>query len=307
MTSREAWRRYRRLLCVHDSLGLRLDPSRMRFEEDFLDGAEERIAEALAAMELLEGGAIANPDEDRAVGHYWLRAPELAPDATTGEAIRDSVKAVCDFADRVHAGEIAPRPGERFTDVLVVGIGGSALGPQLVADALGDPATDRMRPWFFDNTDPDGFDRILQWLGDRLASTVVLVISKSGGTAETRNGMLAVEAALKARGLELARHAVAITGAGSRLDRVAEEGGWLARFPMWDWVGGRTSVTSAVGLLPAALQGIDVRSLLAGARDCDAVTRGRDARRNPAALLALTWLHATAGRGEKDMVVLPYK
>jgi glucose-6-phosphate isomerase len=88
---------------------------------------------------------------------------------------------------------------------------------------------------------------------------------------------------------------------------VAVTENWLARFPMWDWVGGRTSELSAVGLLPAALQGFDIDALLAGAADCDARTRQRVTRENPAALLALMWHHATGGSGEKDMVVLPYK
>src|ERR1043165_67615 len=110
--------------------------------------------------------------------------------------------------------------------------------------------------------------------------------------------MLAVAAAYKAAGLDFARHAVAVTGAGSALDKDAQ--GWLARFPMWDWVGGRTSEFSAVGLLPAALQGIDIDAMLAGARACDEVTRLPDTRKNPAALLALMWLHATDGRGAKD-------
>jgi glucose-6-phosphate isomerase len=78
--------------------------------------------------------------------------------------------------------------------------------------------------------------------------------------------------------------------------------------PMWDWVGGRTSETSAVGLLPAALQGIDVDALLEGAARCDEATRVHDALRNPAALLALCWLLETGGQGgRKAMVVLPYK
>ena len=76
---------------------------------------------------------------------------------------------------------------------------------------------------------------------------------------------------------------------------------------MWDWVGGRTSETSAVGLLPAALQGIDIDALLEGARLCDELTRKKDSRTNPAALLALAWYHATGGCGKKDMVILPYK
>jgi glucose-6-phosphate isomerase len=76
---------------------------------------------------------------------------------------------------------------------------------------------------------------------------------------------------------------------------------------MWDWVGGRTSELSAVGLLPAALQGFDVDSLLAGARACDEVTRQNSVRKNAAALLALAWFHEGDGKGEKNMVVIPYK
>ena len=301
------WQRFRRALCVRDDLGLRLDPSRMAVPADFFDRMAAPMERAYAAMDELERGAIANPDEGRQVGHYWLRAPELAPDAATREAITSTHAAVVDFARRVHDGALRPPGGERFTDLLVIGIGGSALGPQLVADALGDPATDRLTPWFFDNTDPDGMDRVLRRLGERRASTLVVVVSKSGGTAETRNGLLVAQAAWAAAGLDFARHACAITGEGSKLDRTAEAEGWLARFPMWDWVGGRTSVTSAVGLLPAALQGLDIDALLSGARACDAATRERGTGCNPAAQLALLWFYATRGAGERDMVLLPYK
>ncbi len=176
---------------------------------------------------------------------------------------------------------------------------------QFVADALGDPARDRMGVAFIDNTDPEGIDRVLRGLSGRLGETLCVVTSKSGGTPETRNGMLLVAEAYRAAGLQFGNHAVAVTMAGSQMDRTAE--GWQARFPMFDWIGGRTSVLSAVGLLPAALQGLDVDGLLAGAAACDEATRRHDVRRNPAALLALMWHHATGGKGQKDMVVLPYK
>jgi glucose-6-phosphate isomerase len=107
--------------------------------------------------------------------------------------------------------------------------------------------------------------------------------------------------------LDFAAHAVAVTGEGSELDQVAKADHWLARFPMWDWVGGRTSELSAVGLLPARLQGLDTDGLLAGAREMDALTRSREVAQNPAALLALMWHYAGDGRGKKDMVILPYK
>jgi len=119
--------------------------------------------------------------------------------------------------------------------------------------------------------------------------------------------MLLVADAYRAAGLEFPRHAVAITMAGSRMDQTAIAERWLARFPMYDWVGGRTSELSAVGLLPAALQGLDIDALLEGAAACDEATRRRDLKTNPAALMALMWYHATDGKGRKDMVVLPYK
>jgi glucose-6-phosphate isomerase len=81
----------------------------------------------------------------------------------------------------------------------------------------------------------------------------------------------------------------------------------LARFDMLDWVGGRTSITSAVGLLPGALIGADIRAFLAGAAAMDRCTRCQDPARNPAALLATAWYAATGGQGKRDMVVLPYR
>lgn len=119
--------------------------------------------------------------------------------------------------------------------------------------------------------------------------------------------MLEAKSAYEKSGLAFEKHAVAITSVGSELDRLATDAAWIARFPMWDWVGGRTSETSAVGLLPAALQGIDIDALLAGARSCDEQTRSTITASNPAAQLALMWLYIGKGRGEKDMVVLPYK
>jgi glucose-6-phosphate isomerase len=306
MTPRALWESYKALLLDEPVLGFRLDLSRMALDEGALAAREPALAEAFAAMEALERGGLANPDEKRMVGHYWLRAPERAATPEITVAIRETQARVLDFAARVHDGRVKPGRADRFRRVLVIGIGGSALGPQLVADALSSGA-DRMRPHFLDNTDPDGFDRVLGGLGEALAETLALVISKSGGTPETRNGMLEAAAAYAARGLDFARHAVAITQEGSALDRQAREQGFLERFPMWDWVGGRTSVTSAVGLVPAALQGIDVVAFLAGAAAMDELTRRREARRNPAALLALAWHAAGDGRGAKAMVVLPYK
>lgn len=300
------WSRYQEYFLAAPELGFSLDISRMAFRDGFFTEVEPRIQAALAAMERLEQGAIANPDEGRQVGHYWLRAPELAPGEDLRSEITGTLEAVREFVAQVHSGQVHPQRGGKFRNLLLIGIGGSALGPQLFADALGYP-DQPLRPFFFDNTDPDGFDRVLAEIGAGLKETLVLVISKSGGTKETRNGMVEAEAAYRAAGLDFGQHAVAVTGEGSLLDQHAADQSWLRRFPMWDWVGGRTSVFSAVGLLPAALLGYDIDGLLRGAAEMDRLTRQKETRRNPAALLALMWHHAGGGRGEKDMVVLPYK
>jgi len=307
MSTPQLWQRFQRCQCNVPALGLTLDVSRMRFEDGFLERMSQPMQRAFEAMDALERGSIANPDEKRMVGHYWLRAPNLAPSPEIAMEIRKTVADVKSFAAAVHGGAIRPPTTTRFTRVLSIGIGGSALGPMFVADALGSPANDRMTVDFIDNTDPDGIARTLEGLVGRLGETLCVVASKSGGTPETRNGMLLVAEAYRKAGLEFPRHAVAITMPGSQMDKFATEQGWLARFPMYDWVGGRTSVLSAVGLLPAALQGLDIDGLLSGAAACDEATRQHDVRSNPAALMALMWHHATGGKGQKDMVVLPYK
>jgi glucose-6-phosphate isomerase len=301
------WKRYQQYLCQVPSLGLALDVSRMRFDDGFLDRMAAPMQQAFDAMDALERGSIANPDEKRMVGHYWLRAPDRAPSPAITAEIRSTVAEVKRFAAAVHDGTIRTPEGVPFTQVLSIGIGGSALGPMFVADALGNPSSDPMTVNFIDNTDPEGIGRILHGLAGRIRETLCIVISKSGGTPEPRNAMLLVDEAFRNGALDFSKHAVAVTMPGSQLDRTAVAQGWLCRFPMFDWVGGRTSVLSAVGLVPAALQGIDVDGLLSGAAACDEATRRHDLRANPAALMALMWYHATGGKGAKDMVVLPYK
>jgi glucose-6-phosphate isomerase len=306
MSTTPLWQRFQQYFLSYDDIGFSIDISRMNFPADFFTGTCVGADLACKQMKALEAGGIANPDENRMVGHYWLRNPALAPTPEIKEAILSTKKAVTEFAAGVHSGKILAASGALFTDVLVVGIGGSALGPELVADALWSSA-DPLRVHFFDNTDPDGMDKVLDQIGANLGTTLVVVISKSGGTKESRNGMLTAQAAFGKAGIPFAKNFVAVTGDGSDLDKVAVSEGWLCRFPMWDWVGGRTSVMSAVGLVPMALQGLDVESFLDGAAAMDAKTRTDDIGRNAAMLLALMWFHAGDGHGLKDMVILPYK
>jgi glucose-6-phosphate isomerase len=305
-TNEQLWVRFQKYYAEFPSIGLAIDVSRMNFSDDYFASMESRMRKALDAMTDLEKGGIANPDENRMVGHYWLRNPALAPTAAIRSEIEETLKSIIAFAADVHGGSIRGANGP-FRQLLVIGIGGSALGPQFVSHALGHPTTDKLDVYFLDNTDPDGIEKVLSSIGSELGRTLCVVISKSGGTKETRNGMLEAKAAFERAGLSFESHAVAITGVQSELDRVAENGKWIRRFPMWDWVGGRTSELSAVGLLPAALQGLDVEGMLMGAKACDEITRQTKIESNPAAQLALMWYYIGEGKGSKDMVVLPYK
>ncbi len=300
------WQRFKKYYTEFPELGLALDLSRMDFAEDFVTRMTPALKKAFAAMAELERGAIANRDEKRMVGHYWLRNAALAPSPEIRRDIEETVTSIKTFAGQVHAGGLRGRNG-LFQNLLLIGIGGSALGPLFVSNALGQPGKDKLRMYCLDNTDPDGMDKVFAQLGPDLGRTLCIVISKSGGTKETRNGMLEAEAAYQRAGLDFGHHTVAVTSRGSALDNYAIEHHWLKRFPMWDWVGGRTSEMSAVGLLPAALQGIDIDSLLAGARECDELTRQAAVETNPAAQLALMWYHIGNGKGAKNMIVLPYK
>jgi len=288
-----------------ESLNFYLDLHNATLLDSDISLLEPALKNALMEMQDLENGAIANPDENRQVGHYWLRNPSLAPSAEMNQQIKHTVNSIKSFASDVIEGRILNPQNKAFSNILLIGIGGSALGPQFIAEAL-DPQTG-LKIYFLDNTDPDGIDRVLAGLSGILSETLVIVISKSGGTAETRNGMLETQQVFDNQGLNFSKQAIAVTGEGSQLYNLATQNNWLSIFPMWDWIGGRTSVMSAVGLLPAALLGIDIDAFLAGASTMDEITRSKDISQNPAALLAQAWFILGEGTGSKDMVILPYK
>ena len=289
-----------------DDPSMELDLSQAGLTDAAIAAMEPKLRSALAAMARIDGGAVANADEGRMVGHYWRRAPSLAPTVEIQDESASTLARVEAFALDVFEGRILAPGGVPFRKLVLCGIGGSALGPMLLGDVFAGRDPRALSLCVLDNTDPDGIDRELAAIGS-LQDALVLVISKSGGTPETRNGMLEVRRAFAAQGLAFGPHAVAVTMTGSALDALAKKESFLATFPMWDWVGGRTSITSAVGLLPGALIGMDCRAFLAGAAAMDAQSRSEDIRRNPAAMLAMFWHEQGKGRGERAMVVLPYK
>jgi glucose-6-phosphate isomerase len=283
------------------SVGVELDFTRMFLPQECCNRYAFLFDRAREAMQAVERGEHVNQDEGAQVGHYWLRNPDLAP-AEYRHGITDMWQSVEQFARQyVEAGT--------FRRFLWIGIGGSGLGPQMLYEALRQPR--RTPPmWFIDNTDPTGICRTLQEIGD-LTHTLTIIVSKSGTTKETRNGMMVVERAYQEAGLPFEQHAVAITRPGSVLDGLAAgkgavAGAWVERFPLWDWVGGRTSLCSAVGMLAAAVLGFDCGRLREGARKMDDATRTDDLQSNPALQLAAAWYHTVEVQGLRNMVVLPY-
>ncbi|MGB0638013.1 MAG: glucose-6-phosphate isomerase [Myxococcota bacterium] len=241
------------------------------------------LQQALDAMNLLESGVQANIDENRQVGHYWLRNADIAPSQSIKDDIHLSHQAVREL------------DASGFNTVLLVGIGGSALGPELAIDALRPPQGRRFV--LLDTIDPRAIERRLQEIDPK--ETLVLVVSKSGSTTETLVALRIVEAHFATTGVCFPDHAVAITSPGSPLAEMAKD--WRATLHTWEWVGGRTSITSTVGLAPMHLCGIDTEAFLSGAKAMDEWTRQPIAH-NPAAWMAAQW-HC---QKNDALVVLPY-
>src|SRR5438477_8251236 len=135
MASSSLWPRFKEYFLSYDDLGFSIDISRMRFGDGFFGRMQPLVEKAFAAMRELEKGVIANPDEGRMVGHYWLRNPALAPTPAIRGEIESTLAAIKAFAAEVHAGTVRGDTGS-FKNQLVFGIGGSALGPQFVSHAL---------------------------------------------------------------------------------------------------------------------------------------------------------------------------
>ena len=308
MNATQLWQRYQHYLCRVPSLGLTLDVSRMGFEDGFLDAHEPALAAAFAGMEALEKGAIANPDENRMVGHYWLRNPGPGPDP--GDRRRDPQ----DHRRRQGVRRRRPRrpdpAAHRGPVHAACCASGSAAPP---SGRCSWPTPWATRP-------PTGCGSTSSTTPTRTGSPAPSGAWRAGSPRRCASsprraaGRRRPATACSWSPTPTRRPGSTSPGTPSRSPcpargwtRPPTAEGWLARFPMYDWVGGRTSELSAVGLLPAALQGLDIDGLLAGAAACDEATRGRDLKTNPAALMALMWHHATGGKGQKDMVVLPYK
>ena len=202
----------------------------------------------------------------------------------------------------------------RCENLVVLGIGGSALGNIALQTAL-NPYTYNLdsnqrkgpRLFVFDNVDPAQFGSFLDFISPRLGKTVFNVVSKSGQTAETASQFMIVQKLLEAKfgPARLKDHVVATTDLQKgTLRKIATEAG-LPTLVVPDGVGGRFSVLSAVGLFSAAMTGVNIDQLLAGAADMHARVTNPDFFKNPAAVNAAIQYHYY-NRGKKISVMMPY-
>ena len=231
MASSSLWQRFQRYFLEYRDLGFSLDISRMKFPDDLFEKMRPQIEQAFAAMRELEAGAIANPTENRMVGHYWLRNPALAPTPEIRTEIEDTIQRIKTFAERCsrrknHGGK------RKHASSTCCTLGSAARrSGRNSCQPRSTRQHDPMDIFFFDNTDPEGFDRVFDRIGEGLPQTLVIVVSKSGGTKETRNGMLEAEAKFAAKGLQFARHAVAVTGVGSESGQTCRRERMARAFP----------------------------------------------------------------------------
>ena len=302
----EAWSRFNDFLYYDQDLSFWLDISRMDVDLNDLVLYESSFNKAFNSMQELENGSIANKDESRQVGHYWLRTPTLAPSEEISNSINYEIQKIKEFGQQITSGNIKSKANKPFTDVLWIGIGGSALGPFLIVEGLRKIGKG-LNFHFLDNIDSHGISDKFKELGNNVETTLIVIVSKSGGTPEPLICMEQVRDKIDNLSLDWSSQSVAITMKDSKLFKLAESESWLKIFNLPDWVGGRTSITSSVGLLPASFIQADIESFINGASIMDSITRITNIKDNPAALLALSWFKSGKEKGLRDMVVLPYK
>jgi glucose-6-phosphate isomerase len=249
------------------------------------------------AMRRLIDGETVNPTEDRAALHTALRGMQ-----SESEVARAASSQAHETRERM-AALISTLEASDVTDIVSVGIGGSDLGPRLVVDALADAHAARFRVHFISNVDGHAARRTLAALDP--ARTAAIVISKTFGTQETLlNGSIVRDW----MGAHATRDGGRIFAVSAHMPRAAEFGIDPARIlPMWDWVGGRYSLWSAVGFPIALAIGMErFEGLLAGAAELDAHALHAAPRENLAMWHALTAVWNRNAVEAAAQAVLPY-
>jgi glucose-6-phosphate isomerase len=305
----------------------RADPHRaelysIRIDELLLDYSKHRVNEQTLSLlfSLAEACEIPNKisalfsaekinsSEDRPALHPLLRAPAEHVLELNGEniipLIHTQLARMRELVQRLHAGEVQGSTGKSITRVINIGIGGSDLGPRLAVDALQTFRTGDIEVEFVANLDPKDLSAVLA--RSNAETTMVIVVSKSFTTLETRTNAEALKSWLTANGCsDLSRHIIAVTtNKTAALEFGASEDNI---FYFWDWVGGRYSLWSSVGLPIAIAIGMDnFEDLLAGAHTIDTHFQSASLTKNVPVILALLSIWYSNFYKAESHAVIPY-
>lgn len=291
---------------TQQACGITLD-----YSKHYLDATSQQLlletareAGLKAAIKALFEGQLLNNTEERAALHTTLRSPH----STTSEeqAVHNTLAKLERFVEQVHAGEWTGFSDEAITDVVNIGIGGSDLGPRMVTEALSPFHRPGIRLHFVANV--DAADLLGCLSGLRPETTLFIVASKSFSTLETLENSLSARQWLIDAGCPneaISRHFIATT---SRIDKAVEFG--IAEenlFPMWDWVGGRYSLWSAIGLpIALAIGSEHFKALLAGAHAMDEHFRQADLGQNLPVIMGLLAFWYSQFWQVESWAILPY-
>jgi glucose-6-phosphate isomerase len=294
-----------------EAAGLYLDFSRQRIDDDGLRLLES-LADAAglrARIEAMWRGDAINTTEGRAVLHTALRVPGIAANGPGGEAIAREVLAererMLAFAENVREGVVRGSGGARFTTVINIGIGGSDLGPAMAVQALHPLAVNAPRVLFVSNVDGTDLANALE--GADAARTLFIVASKTFSTQETLANARSARHWLAGKLGEAAvpAHFAAVSTNASAMDAFGVNPNY--RFMMWDWVGGRYSLWSSIGVsLAIAIGRAGFGDLLAGAHAMDEHFRSAPWERNLPALMGLLGVWNINCLDLPTLAVLPY-
>ena len=287
--------------------GLTLDASKQLIDDQTLEALRAAAygADLAGAYERLVTGAEVNITEERAALHTLLRGTAQDASPALSNEVNATLSRMRAVTEAIHSGDHVSASGDRFTDVINIGIGGSDLGPRMVCRAL-EEVSPQLNTHFISNVDPHDLDVVTRGLNPQ--TTLLVICSKTFTTEETLTNAQRARSWLIAGGVSeasIGQHVLAVT---TNLTAAAEFGiGEAACFPMWDWVGGRYSVWSAIGLVIAL--GFGWRTFtdfLNGAKALDEHTRTADCEQNIPMMMALLELWNTRYLNTETHLVLPY-
>src|SRR4051812_29461511 len=295
------------------NLSLRLGDVLLDYSKNLVTPETMKLLIALARdrrlgeeIQRLFNGEKINVSENRPALHTALRdiVPVMVDGVDVMPQIQDTLGRMREFADGVRAGSIAGPDGRKFTDVVNIGIGGSYLGPALATTALAPYAEGGPRVHYIANVDATAAYATLAGLDP--ATTLAIVESKTFTTTETLTNAKLVRDWLGLKAGEAGGNQLVAVTANTRL--AADFGIAPSRvFPCWDWVGGRYSLWSAMGLPIALAVGMDnFEKLLRGAREMDAHFRDSPFERSMPVVLALLGVWYNNFFGAESYAVLPY-